>query len=199
MRYLKLSLILALMAVFMSSVSMAYNEPSDPGEIKGVRGARQSQPPKVYVIVRFPQTGPNAELLSGDVVVWDTTSADGVTINTTTTSGDNAVAGIVAGGIQSADQANTAAGDEGRRNWGYVQVYGKAVVNYNAGGINGASAGDPWITSIDAAKVGNIIGAAGNAVGEIDLIADKHGAAGGFFLVTPGGSDTSTEVFVRLE
>lgn len=142
-------------------------------------------------------------------MVWSSTSADGVSVERTRTSADGAIAGIVAADIESADNtgATTASDDNGRRNWGYVQVYGIAVANIPNGGDNAAGAGDLFVTSRDPANITGLetpLGHSGGSVGETtDVtqvldISQAASSAGGFFVDDPSGK-TSTTVFIRLE
>lgn len=187
--------------VALSANAYAVNVPADEPQIlkRGI-GGKEFQPVRVYKLVRYAErmvvgTG----LVSGDVVVYDINSDDGITVNVTTTSADAAVAGIAAMTIQTGDNSTaptSAADDYGRRNWGYILVHGPMTMNVAAGGTNAPSAGDPWITSADAGKGCSF--APTSAVATTALT-KKLGNRGGFFYNAPAAADTSTLVQVNLE
>lgn len=189
-----ISLMLLVGFVLMQGVGFAATEPSDTGIRKRVVGASASVPTKVFQLVRFANRGANAIVNSGDVVVWDTNSDDGVTVALTTTSGDGSIAGIAVSQIVSPDSgSSSAADDEGRNNWGYIQVYGPALANITAGGAgaNGAVT-KPFITSTDSGVITGYV--------EGEVIANALATrVGGFFLDTPAATATQVEVFVATE
>jgi len=76
----------------------------------------------VIVPVRYGNADDNApSLASGDVVIWDTTSADAITISGCIT--DNAVtyAGVLVTTIATADVTDVS---NNARNWGYMAIHG---------------------------------------------------------------------------
>ena len=193
MKKLKL-LSLALVAVMalIATPSYAANGPYDIGEIKGTP-RRQGEPVRTYKLIRFSTRGPNiASLASNDVVVYDTNSDDSVSVRTTTTSADAAIAGVVQMTIQSADSNATSAFDDaGKRNWGYILVHGPAKVSIGTG--SSFTVGQAWMTSADAGKAGNW---AAPTAYDTKM---SNSPVGGFFYDTATASDTTAEVFVRLE
>ena len=116
--------------LFGGGVAFAY----DDGTVintKEESGGYASDPVRVYQLVRYPETSAgdsniNNALSTGDVVVWDCVSDDGVTVNVLLASNSqDAVAGVVVSANISTDQiATSASEDVGRRNWGYIQTYG---------------------------------------------------------------------------
>lgn len=116
MRLLALSL--ATVTWFASSSFAAIDEPDAPSVQLRVEGATQDTAVREHVLVRLGAIGNSAtQIVSGDAVVWDTVSDDGVTVRLTTTSADGAFAGIAVGTIPTADAASTSAFDDvGRRN-----------------------------------------------------------------------------------
>lgn len=111
-------------------VAFAYNDGGNVN-IKESSGGSAADPVRVYQLVRWADisAAQSNPLSAGDVVVWDCISDDGVTVGLVGTVGPanstDAVAGVVVSTtIPSADMANTAAGDIGHRNWGYIQTYG---------------------------------------------------------------------------
>lgn len=103
-----------------------------PGDILG-NGKLDSNAHKIFRLVRFVPTSGNDNsvgLTTDSVVVWDTTSDDGVTVTTTTTSGDNGIAGVIVSTALTPEfgaLGSTAAVDAGRRNWCWLQTYGLAT------------------------------------------------------------------------
>lgn len=122
-------------------------------------GANRSDNKSVFVVARFARQIAFPSVISKDkIVVWDATSNDGVTVNTTTTSHDALVAGITMDEIPGSSRDNSAVRDEGYSNWGRVRVYGHhvglvAVGDAKAGGVASA-AGDRFSTSSTAGSAG---------------------------------------------
>ena len=155
-------------------------------EILG-QGGFQSDPHRIYRMVRFvPASGSVTSItLSAEaIVIWDTTSDDGVTITTSTTTGDAAVAGVVPVAILTPEYGSlgaSAANEIGRRNWGFVQTYGYAKVTMNSAG---------------AAVVNTAIGtsAAATQAGQFGTGTTANGRSVGFALDSASGA--SVEVFL---
>jgi len=122
-----------------AGVAMAYDQPVDPGLVEH-GGSSAAEGVKVYRLVRNPVVLANTgSFSSGEVVVWDTVSDDNVTVNYPSrvgiTGSSDAVAGVVVGTIPTADSTGTAVTDLGKRNWGYIQIYGKALASVDGTGI----------------------------------------------------------------
>lgn len=80
-------------------------------------------------------------VISADrIVIWDSTSKDGVTVTTTTTSGDRLVAGITIDSIPGVTSDVAATSDTAFNNWGRIQTWGLHEDVYYATGT-AASAG----------------------------------------------------------
>lgn len=120
---------------------------SGPGDILG-QGKLDSQAHKIFRLVRYvPAAGTdNIITLSKDsIVIWDTTSDDGVTVTLSATTKDSRIAGVMASTCLTPDLGglgNTATQDIGHRNWGWLQTYGWANVTQN--GTYLAVAGDAF-------------------------------------------------------
>lgn len=71
----------------------------------------------------------DATLQSGDVVVWDINSDDGVTITACTVSCDAQVAGVLVGPIMTDDSNGMESSPNFNRNWGYMAVRGRVLAN----------------------------------------------------------------------
>lgn len=205
-QYKLIALVLILGLCSFVGVAYATDYPANPGEIKRPIGGRSSTAVRTYMLCRNGSQSANLGIISiGSAVVWDTISDDGVTVRMTTTSGDNAFAGIAVTTIQTSDNntATAASHDDGRRNWGYIQVYG-----YNGdaltGGANGNAAGDLFITSSDSGRITTLEGCSfsgdsGALAGYNSKIARQLqaiGAKGGFFFDANSDNSSTTEVFI---
>lgn len=102
----------------------AYSEGSAAHHLEEHDGPA-SNPVTVLTLVRYANADVDAPpITAGDVVIWNFVSDDGVTIDLAAASTD-AVAGISVGTIPTAEtMSNTAVQDLGKRNWGYIQIYG---------------------------------------------------------------------------
>ena len=196
---MKRILLIIALALFVAAPGFTRDQPGFQNyEIKRGVGARDSDASREVKLVRHGnQAQDGASLVSGDLVVWSVNSDDGVTVTTTTTSGDGSIAGIIATTIQTADSVqNSAAEGLGRRNWGWMVVSGPMVVDVTAGGTSGHAAGDLLITSTDATTATTfsdpgVYGTNGTAI-------RGQQQAGGFFLDAAVAADTSAEVYLQL-
>lgn len=97
-----------------------------------------------------------ATLTKESIVIWDYISDDGVTVTTTTTSPDSAVAGILATSALTPDIGQhgwTAFQSISTRNWVWLQTYGKTMVRIGA--ANAVVAGEAMSTSTTAGEAGH--------------------------------------------
>ena len=201
----KISLVLALSVLFgiVSGVGYAYD---DGGVLHQTEksGGTAADPVRVIQLVRNPmftavgQAGGDAtysqSLSSGDVVLWDLISDDGVTVNIVGEGGisvsNDAVAGVVVSStIRTADGVSqSAVADIGKRNWGYIQTYG-----YFSGAHVDASA----ITAGDGLKASSTTRKAGTGawVGVNATGTGNNGSIG--FAFDTSSSVGNAEVFVR--
>lgn len=157
------------------------------------QGNLVSDPGKIFRVVRYIPENPGAtaalsancpSLTADSIVVWDDLSDDGVTITTTIISGDATVAGIVPITILTPDViGQTAAKDLGRRNWGWLQTYGKSEATISS------------LSAISAAGVklgtGTFPGTSTGTTGAADT-----SKAAGFFYDSALASATDVEVFL---
>lgn len=193
------------LALSVSSYAATPSEPTNPGIIERITGSTQDNPTRVYILVRYASrdggvgTNNAPTLAAGSAVIWDLISDDGVTIKTTTTSGDPAFAGIVTTAILSAETANTsfASDDNGKRNWGYIQTYGPVTAKVVAGGTNANAAGNFFITSRDEGAITTAETAIGTASTDILNAARISGSRGGIFYNAGDGTSTTATVFVK--
>lgn len=187
---------LLITSAFVGSAAYAgVPEPTVNGMKKRAVGARESEPVRVFKLVRYGQlpTGVNSpSVASEDVLVYDTVSDDGISVAFTTSSHDNAVAGVAVTAIQTYDSktGGIAEDQEGARNWGWIIVHGPAIAKVSTGAGTGIAVGAPWITSTDSGAVGYITSGSTSAV--------HYQGVGGFFFDTLT-TETEAEVFVRLE
>lgn len=194
----KLLLSLAGLA-FLATSAFAYTEPTMEGAHK-VNNYANNQKSSYREIKLVRWNGNNLPWpTSGDAVVYDLASDDGVTVKFTTTSADGGFAGIVVTQIQSVDSIGaTFQEDAGRANWGYIVIHGMANANVTAGGTNGNAAGDVFVTSTDSGKITAIQGVTNSAVLQASMTSMLRGN-GGFFMDAADGSSTTVEVFVENE
>ncbi len=201
---MKNKLMLLVLALSLAWSGVVFGAPAEPEDVgfrlnNAVVGGNDGVATKVFILVRNgDRTADTSALNSGDVVVWDTNSDDGITVTTTTISHDGAVAGILVTALETADTGSiTAADDTGRRNWGYAQVYGVVLANSGVGGVNNVIAGGLVITSGDAGSITAI---------EIDLSSDTTGvmtaysaaaATIGFFM-NDDDATASHRIFLRI-
>jgi len=188
---------LLLIASFICTVSFAATPGRDLGHDAGdVAGNNSSRydwdAHKTFRLVRYMPAGGSsisATLVADSIVIWDCTSDDGVTVTTTTTSPDSAVAGII---VQQALTAkvlgNTAKQDYAKRNWTWLQVYGLAEVRVNA--TNNVVSGDAMGTSATAGEADIFVASATES--------GKNGNAGFFYDASAAAGD-DVKCFVRCE
>jgi len=139
----------------------------------------------------------NATTLTADsIVIWDVVSDDGVTVTTTTTSGDNAVAGVIPNAMLTpeSDTLIGAGADDsyGSRNWGWLQTYGKADVVVQ---VNGYVAVDEGFGT------GTVQGRANTFTWGYDSVTNgiKRGHAGFAYDAISGSESTTGQVFLRCD
>ena len=170
---------------------------------KSSQVGKQGNPVRVLKLIRMASRDANTvSAASGDVVVYDKTSDDGVTVAHTTTSADGAIAGILATSVATADGASTKAQDDaGHRNWGWMVVHGPMTANVIAGGTNGNSAGHRFITSRDTAAVSTFedLGTFTVDAAAVEQATRTAGSTGGFFYDAADTTSTTVDVFVELE
>ena len=195
-RILLLTLAVLLVAGTVYAQVPGYCQGPGTGDILGQK-KYQDEPHKIFRMVRYvPVTWSGSATLSADaLVIWSLTEDDGITITTSTTSGDSAVAGIMATLCLTPDvTGNTAAQDVGKDNWGWLQTYGLAQCNLAGGAgvtdhiLHGA--GEAIGTS---AKAGEMCPFTGQSTD-----ARSQGMAGFAFDAAAAGLD-DVEVFITLD
>jgi len=158
-----------------------YRQDPGTGDILG-QGKYQSDAHKIFRMVRYvPTTYAGADTLDAPaLVIWSLTADDGVTVTTTTTSADSAVAGIIVTQALTPDvDGNTAVEDRGGVNWTWLQTYGYSTVDITvqavaAGEAFGASttAGEANSFTIIAAMNARAMGIAGFLYDKADAEAE---------------------------
>jgi len=121
-----LSFVIAALLVGAVNVHAAVNsvpKPASEGVIyEHPVGAKIGTPRTVVIPVRYSCRSANAATAqSGDVVVWDLTSADGVTISLCSVNNAISYAGVLVTDILTAENSET---DHSQRNWGYMAIKG---------------------------------------------------------------------------
>jgi len=137
--------ILILIACFALSAGEVFavtsNYGSDNVTIMGPNmGERGVTPPVVIVKVRYGnQDVDGFKLTSGDVVCWNTTSADGVTISPCEVDGGANFAGVLVTDVLTPGRNSSPTQIDGNdRNWGYMARTGYVLVKVDS---TGATAG----------------------------------------------------------
>lgn len=178
--------IVVLVAVMMGTSAFAKpNISGGNGDIMG-QGKFPSDPHKIFRLVRYipASGGPDSGTLAAEsIVVWDTTSDDGVTVTTSTTSYDSAVAGIlVLEGITPEISTNgwSAVSSIGRRSWTWLQTYGKAQVRVQSDSSE-VDAGDAMGCGDDAGEATDFLPSVTDAT--------ANGNAGFFYDDATAGAD----------
>ena len=205
MKFIKsiISLSVVVMLLGISGSAFAVNDPTfKTWIVKRQTGTQQGDPVRVIKLVRFSSRAVNGpDIASGDVLVYDTVSDDGVTVRLTTTSADGAVAGISCVAIQTSDAitGTSAQDDAGRRNWGYMVVHGPADAKAAAGGTNGNAAGDLFLTSTDSGAITTLQTPTGTGTVQSSELRKVVNGRGGVILDAADGTSTVYKVFVELE
>jgi hypothetical protein len=144
----KLALVLALLLTF-GGVSFA--------DIQIDEGQLKSTAAKVFFVGRNARTSADSTSATTDspgviskdsIVVWDSTSKDGVTITTATASSDRLAVGIALDDILGSSTDSTAAEDDSSGNWGRVQTWG-LYLNVRKSPDEEFAIGEPVCTSND--------------------------------------------------
>jgi len=186
MRKLFLITLVILLTGGLAFAQPGYRQDPGVGDILG-QGKLQSDPHRIFRMVRYPQaTG--AALVAESIVVWDVTNDDGVTVTTTTTSGDSAVAGIIKTQALTQDTTgNTAVQDRGKDNWTWLQTYGFAEVRVD-GSHGVAEAG---------AAMGTCATAGEACTFRANTNETTQNGYAGFFYDTSAAAADNVEVFLK--
>ena len=192
-----LKMLLAIMFALLLGATVSYAATAgnklDPGKGNIVKKTFDWTAEKTFRLVRYvPAAGTQnaATLDQYSIVVWDTVSDDGVTVTTTTTSGSNAVAGIIVQNALTPPALGLSAQDDaGKRNWTWLQTYGYSKTIAENGGLLGV--GDTFGTSTTAGK-SNVFVLGTTTVG-------VRGDAGFAYDTATGDGSTTSEVFVKCE
>ena len=177
------------------AVTPGYRQDHGVGDILG-QGKYQGDPHKIFRMVRYlePTFGTGTSLNPDAIVIWDLTADDGVTVTTTTTSWDSAVAGIVIATALTQDvDGNTALQDMGKDNWTWLQTYGLSEVTLATG--DGTSAGDAFGTSATAGSATRFKGI--NSLTALPS-ARKQGNVG-FIYDAVGSGATNVQCFLVID
>lgn len=202
MRKLNLFLILSLLTFVTPAFALDDTTLDNVIRLQG-DGARQGSAVRVLKLVRNEvNIEDGVGILSSDALTLSLISDDGVSVRRTSVSQDGAFVGIAAMTIQSSDRtsATSAFDDVGGRNWGWMIVHGPANARIASGAGPGFAAGDSFITSGDAASIGQLqTVAAGTTMLGSNLNEARNSASrtGGFVLDAGGATDTSIEVYVQ--
>lgn len=162
-------------------------------------GQSKATAPVKFFVARNARQATFPNVISKDsVVIWDSTSNDGVTVTTSTTSNDGLVVGITMDEIPGSSRDNTASTDEGYGNWGRVQCWGRYNEALWAAGMfaNGGAppAGSRVGTSATAQQLGlyQEVYQTGTSNGALNTSKDHVGV----LLEAAAAGDTAIDVFV---
>ncbi len=182
--------LLAVLFIAGTALAATSGNRTSPGRGEIIEMPFPSDPPKIFRLVRWVGAGATESTLAKDsIVVWDTTIDDGVTINTTTTSYDSSVAGILVTAALTQDTVdNTAIQDIGKDNWAWLQTYGLSQVYIGAS--QNVEAAGAMGTSTTAGGSGRFLGST--------TASTAQGNAGFYFDAAAAGA-TDVECFVRLD
>lgn len=170
------------------------------------KGQSLSTASKIFFVGRYARTGNvgtagGFEISADSVVIWDTTSNDGVTVQTSTTSYDALVAGVTLDIIRGSSRDNTASQDESHDNWGRIQTWGRhADTRWQSCGSG--------IYQCAAGQRVSVSSAAQNATVFRPASPDESATSGDFspasrdsfgvLLEAPAATDTTADIFVRI-
>ena len=184
---------------FLISGGVAYSyEEGSSANAKEDHPGSAADPVRVYTLVRYPDANPNTtSLSSGDVVIWDLASDDGVSVNLNSVVGlagavlsNDAVAGVAVDTIPTSEPntgGNTAVQDIGKRNWGYIQIYGfNSACKVDSSAI---LAGSGLRASADPRRA---------AIGSISLGSIGGGPLGFAYDANSSATSDAAEVFIRV-
>src|SRR3990167_9012601 len=147
-----------LLAVFLAAVlllplgmALAKQAPSGNANytLPGGGGSEATTPHRDIRLVRTGFLGVTAigrntsryAIFSGEALVWDTNSSDGITVTTTTTSPDLRFAGVAVTSFETDDVNGIDGENGGVANWGYVVIQGWALASVDVAATAGATVG----------------------------------------------------------
>lgn len=188
-KYLFLVLAILLVCGVAVAATPGYRTSPGAGDVLG-GNAYQETPGKIFRMVRYiPATYSGAATLPADsMVIWDLTNDDGVTVTTSTTSSDSAVAGILVTASLTPDtDGNTAAQDVGKGNWTWLQTYGLSQVDNT---LIVVTAGDAMGTSTTAGEANPHQGSVNNA---------RAQGIAGFFYDSAAAAAEDVECFLNID
>ncbi len=196
---MKRILSIALAFLFVAGVCLAAGPtgPNNPGDILG-QVKYQYEPHRVFRLVHVsPNDNDSNGIAAGSVVVWDDLLDDGVSVQTTTTSGDAKIAGVLVTTVVSDDTdaaLHEATRDAGSNaNWGWLQTYGL----YQDATVNAAAA----VIAGDAICAGSTAGAiSGFAISTVYAASTNNKNVGilGCALDSAAASGTA-DIFIRVD
>lgn len=133
-------------------------------DIGGNYGSVGTTPPTKILRVRYAMQQANAMTISsGDVVIWDTTSKDGLTISACVTDNASNYAGVLVTSIPTAD--NISQVNQNTRNWGYMAVQGYALAKVDTS--NAATGGKLYVNGGTLARSFGTVELAGVTAGSV--------------------------------
>ena len=194
---LLITLVVLLIAgqAFAQGVDAGFRRGPGVGFIPG-QGKYPQDPDKTFRLVRYccPEALSYNTLSASSIVIWSLLSDDGITVTTTTTSGETAVAGVIVMDVSpdvKLRDAVTVTRDVGNHNWTWLQTYGKAMVQWQGNGA-ASLAGEAFGTSTDPGMANTFTFATGASVAQ--------GIAGFVFSAhTAATAHDTIDVFLKCE
>lgn len=195
-----LSFVLALLLIGGGFSTISY------ADVQIGEGQSLSTAGKIWFVGRSGRTGnvglAGANEISKDsVVIWDTTSNDGVSVRVTTTSSDALVAGVTMDIIKGSSTDNTAAEDENANpsNWGRVQVWGRhADVRFQVCALPFSCAAGMLVGTGSTSQDAAVFRAASfDATATLANLSHASRDSFGVMLETPAVTDTTVDVFIK--
>jgi len=175
------------------------------GDVQIDRGQAKSSAPIKFFVARYARTGAVAtagafQISADSVVIWDSTSNDGVSVQTSTTSADGLAIGITMDAIPGSSRDNSSTNDEAYGNWGRVQCWGRYDEARWAAGMfpNGVApgAGSRVATSATAQAAGVYLDLAPSGTAE-DGASNTSRDHFGVLLEAAAAGDSAIDIFIN--
>lgn len=180
-----------------------FSAPLAHADVQLDSGQSKSQAPVVFFVGRYARTGSLAtagahEISDDSVVIWDTTSNDGVSVQTTTTSYDALVAGVTMDFLNGSSRDNTASEDEGYDNWARIQTWGRhASVRFAVCAAPFSCTSGMRVGTAAAAQSAAIFRTISEDVTTAQAFVSSSKDAFGVLLESPAATDTTADIFIK--
>ena len=171
-------------------------------ELQVDRGQEKSAAKRVFFVARYART--NALATSGNVistdrvVVWDSVSDDGVTVDMSTTSHDALVVGVTLDEIPGSSRDNSTTLDLNYSNWGRILVYGRvSAVSWDQSMVDTNSVAVPIGSRVSvSARNAGAVGAFRQISSDV-VNSSVSRDSFGVLLDSPAAGDKTADIFVK--